>query len=77
MMSSVSWDFTSYSEKSLIEVPLKALSFIAFPEKIELDATGDRFKLSLFTSWKIESVETRLYVSRQDLTEQFDKISKP
>lgn len=77
MMSSVGWDFTAYTNKSSIHLPLKTSGSIAFPEKIELDATGDRYKMSFFTSWKIESVVTVLYVSRKDLSEQFDKITKP
>ena len=75
--ASVGWDFTSYVKKSSIDLPLKTSGSIAFPEKIELDATADRFQLSFFTTWKIESAATRLYVSRKDLTEQFDKLSKP
>lgn len=77
MMSSVGWDFTAYTNKSWIDFPLKTSGSIAFPDKIELDAKGDRYKMSFFTSWKIESAVTILYISRKDLSEQFDKIGKP
>ena len=50
MKSSVGWDFTAYTNKSWIDLPLKTSSSIAFPDKIELDATGDRYKMSFFTS---------------------------
>ena len=75
--ASVGWDFTGFAKKSSIDLPLKTSGSIAFPEKIELDATADRFKLSFFTTWEIESAATRLYLSRKDLKEQFDKLSKP
>jgi hypothetical protein len=76
-MSSVSWDFTAYTNKAWIDLPLKTSGSIAFPEKIEFDEAGDCYRLSFFTSWKIQSAATILYVSRKDLLEQFDKIPKP
>ncbi len=77
MMSQVGWDYTAYAKKPSIELPLKTAGSIAFPETIEFDAKTDRFKLSFYTSWKIESAATRLYLSRKDLSEQFDKLAKP
>ena len=73
MMSAVGWDFTAFADRGWIELPLKASSALAFPDKVEFDEQGDRYKLSFFTSWKIESAVTVLYVSRKDLTEQFEK----
>jgi len=70
------WDFTAYTNKSWIDLSLTEDS-IGFPDKIELDATGDRYKMSFFTSWKIESAASVLYVSRKDLSDRFDKITKP
>lgn len=77
MLSSVVWDFTAYAKKSLIRLPLKTSGSIEFPENIEFDEKTDRFKMSFFTSWKIASAVTSLYVSRKDLIEQFVKIAKP
>jgi hypothetical protein len=77
VLSQIGWDFTEYAKKPSIELPLRAPSAIAFPEKIELDANSDRYRMSFFTSWGVESAATRLYVSQKDLTEQFDKILKP
>jgi hypothetical protein len=75
--SSVGWDFTAFTNKAWIVLPLQTSGSIAFPDKIEFDYTTSRYKLSFFTSWKIESAVTVLYVSRKDLREQFDKVSKP
>ena len=72
--SSVSWDFTSSTSRSWIDLPLKTSGSIAFPDKIEFDVKGDRYKMSYFANWKIESVVTVLYVSRKDLKEQFDRV---
>lgn len=77
MMISVGWDFSTYTNRSRVDLPLKTSGSIAFPEKIEFDSTGDRYKMSFLTSSKIESAVTILYISRKDLSEQFDKISKP
>jgi hypothetical protein len=76
-MSQVGWDYTAYAQKPSIELPLKTAGSIAFPEAIDFDAKGDRFKLSFYTSWKIESAATRLFLSRKELIEQFDKLAKP
>lgn len=74
--ASVGWDFTGYAKKPSIALPLKASGSIAFPDKMELDAATDRYKISFFTSWEVESAVTRLYLSRTELTAQFDKDSK-
>lgn len=73
MMSSVGWDLTPCASKSWVDLPLKASGALAFPDKIEYDEQRDSYKLSFFTSWKIESVVTVLYVNRKDLIEQFNK----
>ncbi len=76
MKSSVGWDFTAHTNKPWIDIPLKTSGSIAFPDTIEL-ATGDRYKMSFFTRWEMKNATTVLYVSRKDLSEQFDKIAMP
>lgn len=74
LKSSVVWDFTSYVNKSSIELPLRTSGSIAFPDRIEYEEKADRFKMGFFSSWNIPSAETSLYLRRKDLIEQFEKI---
>ena len=76
-MCQVRWDFTAYTNRPWIEVPLKASGAIWFPDKIEFDAARDRYKMSFATKWKVKPAVTVLYVSRKDLSEQFEKLTKP
>jgi hypothetical protein len=77
MMSQVGWDYSTYTKKLSIELPLNTSRSIVLPESIEFDTKADRSKMSFYTRWKIEIAATRLFLSRKDLTEQFDKIAKP
>ena len=75
--ASVGWDFTRYADVPYIDQPLRTSGSIAFPDIIKYDASRSRYELRYFSSWKIPSVETVLYVDRKDLVSAFAKQPWP
>ena len=76
-MRQVRFDFTAYTNRPWIEVPLKASGAIWFPDQVEFDAAHDRYKMSFATKWKVKPAVSVLYVNVKDLNKQFGKITKP
>lgn len=74
--ASVGWDFTRYAKESYIDQPLRTGGSIAFPDEVKYDSSRDRYELRYFSSWKVASAETVLYVKRKDIVNAFDK-AKP
>lgn len=72
-LASVSWDFTRYAEQPYIDQPLQTGGSIAFPEQVKYNPSSDQYELRYFSSWKVASAETVLYVSRKDIVNAVDK----
>lgn len=77
MMISVGWDFSSLASQPYADMPLLTSGSIAFPDKIELLEDGRRYKLSFMTKTGVRAAATHLYVSRDDLEKEFDKLKRP
>ena len=76
MMISVGWDFSSFASQPYADMPLRTSGSIAFPDKIELLEDG-RYKLSFMTKTGVRAAATHLYVSRDDLEKEFEKLKRP
>ena len=63
------WNFTGYAMMAYMPQPMNAGSSIAFPDRIEYDASKQRYTLRYHSGWKIPSAETVVYINRADLVE--------
>ena len=70
---SVGWDFRGLEDNKFVSVPLHGGSFIAFPDKITLDAPSHAYVLSFHSRWQIAGVETVLRFSKSDLAASFNE----
>jgi hypothetical protein len=74
MTASVGWDFRYFAAAAYMPQPIRAASFIAFPDRIEYDAIKQQYTLRYQSGWNIPSAETVVYIKRADLVKEFGKM---